>query len=174
MNYSKLTKVELIKLLNERDEFIAKLESKTDLRKDLLQNARELKEKEQEKRVKSLKSKIKEIIAEKKEKLSIRELCKVLEINRQTLYNNNLNEFYEQVLKSNFLKSGTYNYLNLEISKIKAGYSVSISDSALVFADSQLYTFSDKVELKQFLNDFVSQNEFRIIISELLKYYVAL
>ncbi len=174
MNYSKLTKVELIKLLNERDEFIAKLESKTDLRKDLLQNARELKEKEQEKRVKSLKSKIKEIIAEKKEKLSIRELCKVLEINRQTLYNNNLNEFYEQVLRSNFLIFGTYNPLNLEISKIKAGYNVSISDSSLVFADSRLYTFSDKVELKQFLNDFVSQNEFRIIISELLKYYVSL
>ncbi len=174
MNYSKLTKVELIKLLNERDEFIAKLESKTDLRKDLLQNARELKEKEQEKRVKSLKSKIKEIIAEKKEKLSIRELCKVLGINRQTLYNNNLNEFYEQVLRSNFLKSETYNPLNLDISKVKSGYNVSISDSALVFADSQLYTFSDKFELKQFLNDFVSQNDFRIIISELLKYFVAL
>ena len=101
-----MTKAELIELLKKRDEIIAKLENKTELRKELLEEAREKKEQAQEKRIKTLKRKIKEIIAEKKDKLSIRELCKVLEINRKTLYNNNLNEFFVMVTKQNYLKSG--------------------------------------------------------------------
>jgi DNA-binding protein H-NS len=102
MNYNSMTKAELIELLKKRDEIIAKLENKTELRKELLEEAREKKEQAQEKRIKTLKRKIKEIIAEKKDKLSIRELCQVLEINRKTLYNNNLNEFFEMVITKFF------------------------------------------------------------------------
>ena len=51
MNYSTLTKAELIELLKEKDKIIEKLENKTELRKELLEEAREKKEQKQEKRV---------------------------------------------------------------------------------------------------------------------------
>ena len=37
MNYNSMTKAELIELLKQRDEIIAKLENKTELRKELLE-----------------------------------------------------------------------------------------------------------------------------------------
>ena len=169
MNYSSMTKAELIELLRQKDEKIAKLENKTELRKELLEEAREKKEQAQEKRIKIFKRKIKEIIAEKKDKLSIRELCKVLEINRKTLYNNNLNEFFEMVIKQNFLKSGEPNFVEITIpqKKKRNKYYVSISESSgLMFAQDDHYEFSEKVELLEFLRDYKAKNEYRVIIEK--------
>ena len=167
MNYNSMTKAELIELLKQRDEIIAKLENKTELRKELLEEAREKKEQKQEKRIKTFKRKIKEIIAERKEKLSIREVCKVLEINRKTLYNNNLNEFFEMVIKQNFLKSGEPNFVEITQQKKRNKYHVSISESSgLMFAQDDHYEFSEKVELLEFLRDYKAKNEYRIIIEK--------
>jgi phosphopentomutase len=167
MNYNLRTKAELIELLKQRDEIIAKLENKTELRKELLEEAREKKEQAQEKRIKTLKRKIKEIIAEKKDKLSIRELCQVLEINRKTLYNNNLNEFFEMVIKQNFLKSGEPNFVEITQQKKRNKYHVSISESSgLMFAQDDHYEFSEKVELLEFLRDYKAKNEYRVIIEK--------
>lgn len=167
MNYNSMTKAELIELLKQKDEMIAKLENKTELRKELLEEAREKKEQTQEKRIKTFKRKIKEIIAERKEKLSIREVCKVLEINRKTLYNNNLNEFFEMVMKQNFLKSGEPNFVEITQQKKKKKYHVSISESSgLMFAQDYHRDFNEKVELLNFLRDYKAKNEYRIIIEK--------
>jgi phosphopentomutase len=167
MNYSTLTKAELIELLKEKDNLIAKLENKTELRKELLEEAREKKEQAQEKRIKTLKRKIKEIIAEKKDKLSIRELCKVLEINRQTLYNNKLNDFIAEVYSQNFLRSGEPNFVEITQQKKRNKYHVSISESSgLMFAQDDHYEFTEKVELLNFLRDYKAKNEYRIIIEK--------
>ena len=167
MNYNSMTKAELIELLKQKDEIIKKLENKTELRKELLEEAREKKEQAQEKRIKTLKRKIKEIIAGKKEKLSIRELCKLLEINRQTLYNNNLNEFFEMVIKQNFLKSGEPNFVEITQQKKRNKYYISISESSgLMFSQDDHYEFSEKVELLNFLRDYKAKNEYRIIIEK--------
>ena len=72
MNYSTLTKAELIELLKEKDNLIAKLENKTELRKELLGEAREKKEQQQEKRVFALKKNIKELILKEKKKITTR------------------------------------------------------------------------------------------------------
>ena len=171
MNYNSMTKAELIELLKQRDEIIAKLENKTELRKELLEEAREKKEQAQEKRIKTLKRKIKEIIAEKKDKLSIRELCKVLEINRQTLYNNKLNDFIAEVYSQNFLRSGEPNFVEITIpqKKKRNKYYVSISESSgLMFAQDDHYEFAEKVELLNFLRDYEAKNEYRIIIEKMV------
>ena len=119
-----------------------------------------------------MKRKIKEIIAEKKDnKLSIREICKVLEINRQTLYNNNLNEFFEMIIKQNFLKSGEPNFVEITIpqKKKRNKYYVSISESSgLMFAQDDHYEFTEKVELLNFLRDYKAKNEYRIIIERMV------
>ena len=44
MNYNSMTKAELIELLKEKDKIIEKLENKTELRKELLEEAREKQE----------------------------------------------------------------------------------------------------------------------------------
>lgn len=168
MNYSTLTKSELIELLKQKDEMIAKLENKTELRKELLGEAREKKEQQQEKRVFALKKNIKELILKEKKKINIRELCKLLNINRQTLYNNKLNDFIAEVYSQNFLSSGALNYLEIKILKTKSIYKVSISQSNFVFAKSDDYEFQDKFEVRKFIKDFKEKNEFRIIVSDLI------
>lgn len=168
MNYSTLTKAELIELLKEKDKIIAKLENKTELRKELLGEAREKKEQQQEKRVSVLKKNIKELILKEQKKITTRELCKLLNINRQTLYNNRLNEFIAEVYSRNFLSSGALNYLEIKIFKTKSVYKVSIYQSNLVFAKADEYEFKDKFEVREFIRDFKNKNEFRIIVSDLI------
>lgn len=168
MNYSTLTKAELIELLKEKDKIIATLENKTELRKELLGEAREKKEQQQEKRVSVLKKNIKELILKEQKKITTRELCKLLNINRQTLYNNRLNDFIAEVYSQNFLSSGAFNYLEIKIFKTKSTYKVSISQSNFVFAQSDDYEFQDKFEVRKFIKDFKEKNEFRIIVSDLI------
>ena len=168
MNYSTLTKAELIELLKEKDKIIEKLENKTELRKELLEEAREKKEQKQEKRVSVLKKNIKELILKEKKKITTRELCKLLNINRQTLYNNKLNDFIAEVYSQNFLNSGALNYLEIKILKTKSTYKVSISQSNFVFAQSENYEFQDKFEVRKFIKDFKEKNEFKIIVSDLI------
>lgn len=166
MNYNTLTKAELIELLKEKDEIIAKLENKTELRKELLGEAREQKEELQQKRVSAIKKNIKELILKEKKKITTRELCKILDINRKTLYNNGLNKFIADVYSQNFLSSGALNYLEIKIIKTKSNYKITISQSNFVFAQSENYEFQDKFEVRKFINDFKVINEFRIIVSD--------
>ena len=168
MNYNSMTKAELIELLKQKDEMIAKLENKTELRKELLEEAREKKEQKQEKRVSVLKKNIKELILKEKKKITTRELCKLLNINRQTLYNNKLNDFIAEVYSQNFLSSGALNYLEIKILKTKSTYKVSIYQSNFVFAKADEYEFKDKFEVREFIRDFKNKNEFRIIVSDLI------
>ena len=101
------------------------------------------------------------------EKITTRELCKLLNI-RQTLYNNRLNEFIAEVYSRNFLSSGALNYLEIKIFKTKSVYKVSIYQSNLVFAKADEYEFKDKFEVREFIRDFKNKNEFRIIVSDLI------
>lgn len=81
----------------------------------------------------------------KKDKLSIRELCQVLEINRKTLYNNNLNEFFEMVIKQEFfeIRRTKFRWNNNTTTEKRNKYYVSISESSgLMFAQDDYYEFN--------------------------------
>ena len=132
-----------------------------------IETLHEMKDEKQKKHINHLKEQIKELIMSAHKKLSISFICKELEINRKTFYNNKLNEFLDNIYKKSILKSGEMNIIEIEISKnsrtTENKFKVKISESAFVFKNSDIFSFKTSVQVNKYLQDFKNNNEYRLI-----------
>ena len=116
MNYNTLKKAELIELLKEKDEEIKKLRTGKGIAEYFL----EIREEKHEKRISDLKKSIKILIAKEEKRISISYICKNLDINRKTFYNNNLDKFLKELYLNSFIAT-SYDATVLKLRKITRG-----------------------------------------------------
>ena len=162
MNYNSLKKAELIELLKEKDEEIKKLRTGKGIAEYFL----EIREEKQEKRINDLKKEIKRLIAKEEKKLSISYICKKLQVNRKTFYNNKLDKFLKDLYLYSFIET-SYDAMILKLRKITRGknkgkYELSESTKN-IFSKWEIKLFDSYELAKNEVNNRIKSIESRII-----------